>query len=114
MPVETEEQLFAKIYQFPHSNQFEKNLRIIYKNRGSNLNELVCLWKLMDELSSNPQARAYEWARNRPHKLKGPYNNCFDVGLSVPYDDWVIIYTLNSNNINFLRTGTHKDLELYP
>lgn len=43
----------------------------------------------------------------RPHPLKGDYADCMECHLG---GDWLLIWRTTSDEIVFVRTGTHDDL----
>lgn len=45
--------------------------------------------------------------RYRNHPLRGDYKDCFDCHIE---PDWILIYRIEVESIQFLRTGSHADL----
>ncbi|MDR2772644.1 MAG: type II toxin-antitoxin system YafQ family toxin, partial [Elusimicrobiota bacterium] len=41
------------------------------------------------------------------HKLKGFYSGCWECHIT---SDWILIYRINHDTLDLLRTGTHADL----
>ncbi len=46
-------------------------------------------------------------ARHRDHKLTGPWQDFRECHIE---PDWLLIYRLATDEITFVRTGTHSDL----
>ncbi|MBM3236419.1 type II toxin-antitoxin system YafQ family toxin [Candidatus Poribacteria bacterium] len=45
--------------------------------------------------------------RYKDHPLRGDYKGCRDCHIE---SDWILLYRIYENQIQFLRTGTHSDL----
>lgn len=45
--------------------------------------------------------------RNKNHKLKGNYVNCWECHIE---PDWLLIYQLTAEELILIRTGSHADL----
>ena len=46
-------------------------------------------------------------AKNKNHKLKGNYKDCFECHIE---PDWLLIYIKTEHEIILVRTGSHSDL----
>jgi len=82
-----------------YSNRFDKDLKRMLK-RGKDAGKIKgVIRKLINE------ERLDE--RHRDHPLRGNYKGCRDCHIE---PDWLLIYRIDGNQIQFLRTGTHSDL----
>lgn len=81
------------------TTRFLSDLKKI-KKRGYKLEKLDKIAKLLCYGRSLPQ-------RCRPHKLIGEYQDLWECHIE---PDWLLIYRLIEDRIEFIRTGTHSDL----
>lgn len=70
------------------------------KRRSRDLSKLKTVLKYLVEQVPLPQSY-------RDHPLKGEFNDCRECHLE---PDWLLIYSIDGNNLILLRTGTHSDL----
>ena len=81
------------------SNRFDKDLKRMLR-RGKEAEKIKdVIRKLINE------ERLDE--KYRDHPLKGNYKGCRDCHVK---PDWILIYRIYGNQIQFLRTGSHSDL----
>ncbi len=81
------------------SNRFDKDLKRMLR-RGKEAEKIKdVIRKLINE------ERLDE--KYRDHPLKGNYKGCRDCHVE---PDWILIYRIYGNQIQFLRTGSHSDL----
>jgi len=81
------------------ANQFKKDYKLSEK-RGKDLRLLkLIITELVNE-NSLP-------ASNKDHNLTRNYKNCRECHIM---SDWLLIYEIIEDEIQFLRTGTHSDL----
>jgi mRNA interferase YafQ len=82
-----------------YSNRFDKDLKRMLK-RGKDAEKIKdVIRKLINE------ERLDE--RYRDHPLRGNYKGCRDCHIE---PDWILIYRIYGNQIQFLRTGSHSEL----
>ena len=81
------------------SNRFDKDLKRMLR-RGKEAEKIKdVIRKLINE------ERLDE--KYRDHPLKGNYKGCRDCHVE---PDWILIYRIYGNQIQFLRTGSHSAL----
>lgn len=81
------------------SNQFKKDVELLHK-QGKDLAKLKAVMELLIDGKVLP-------ARYKDHPLRGNWKGSRDCHIET---DWVLIYTLTSQDICFERTGTHSEL----
>jgi len=82
-----------------YSNRFDKELKRMLK-RGKEAEKIKdVIRKLINEERLD--------RRYKDHPLRGNYRGCRDCHIE---PDWILIYRIDGNQIQFLRTGTHSDL----
>ncbi len=87
------------MYNAKYSNRFRKDFEKAIK-----LNYNMELIKpVMHRLENGESLEA----KYNDHPLKGEYFNCRECYIE---PDWLLIYKVISENIYFIRTGTHSDL----
>jgi mRNA interferase YafQ len=70
------------------------------KRRGKNVAELIAAIELLAEQGALPPAY-------RPHQLSGEWSGVWECHIE---DDWLLIYTVNDDEVLLIRTGSHADL----
>jgi mRNA interferase YafQ len=70
------------------------------KRRGKDLEELFVAVELLAEQGSLPPAYA-------PHRLSGEWSGVWECHIE---PDWLLIYTVTSEDVLLIRTGTHAEL----
>lgn len=83
------------VFERSFKKDFEKA-----KKRGKDLEKFREIIELLIQGKSLP-------TKNRNHKLKGNYKDCFECHIE---PDWLLIYRKTSREIILVRTGTHSDL----
>lgn len=81
------------------SSQFKRDVRKA-RARGKELSKLRALLKLLIE--REPLA-----ARHRDHPLRGNWKGYREAHIE---SDWLVIYRVEGDELNLVRTGTHSDL----
>lgn len=81
------------------TNQFVKDAKL-QKKRGKNLKKLFLV---IDRLSKDQKLSA----KYKVHKLIGNYKNWQECHIEA---DWLLVYSINSENLILARTGIHSDL----
>ena len=82
-----------------YSKRFERDLKRVIK-RGKDSAKLKDLVKKL--IQQEPLDAKYT-----NHPLKGNYKGCYDCHIE---PDWILIYRIDSDTIQFIRTGSHSDL----
>ena len=80
-------------------SQFKKDFKQA-KKRRKNIDKLSSIVSDLQKMKPLP-------LKNRNHKLKGNYANCWECHIE---PDWLLIYQLNPDSLVLIRTGTHADL----
>lgn len=81
------------------SSRFKKDVKIV-KKRGKDLDKLKSMLSNLIRQDRLPAA-------NRDHPLRGPWKNYREVHIE---PDWLLIYRVNGDELNLVRTGSHSDL----
>ncbi len=81
------------------TKQFAKDLKLMAK-RGKNLD------KMKQVVSCLAKGETLE-TRHRDHALTGTWKPSRDCHIE---PDWILIYTIDDENLRLERTGTHSDL----
>ena len=84
-----------------YTNKFKKDYKLI-KKRGCNLEKLANIVELLCNSCSLPE-------KNQDHPLTNSkeYVNVRECHIS---PDWLLIYRIQGNTLQLLRTGLHSDL----
>jgi len=82
-----------------YSKRFERDLKRAIK-RGKDSTKLKDIVKKLIN-----QEKLDENYKNHP--LKGSYKGCYDCHIE---PDWILIYRIEEDIIQFIRTGSHSDL----
>lgn len=80
-------------------SQFKKDFKKIKKS-GFDLEKLARIISLLQNNKPLP-------TKNRNHKLKGNYVDCWECHIE---PDWLLIYKLTDTEIILIRTGSHSEL----
>jgi mRNA interferase YafQ len=87
------------VKQVLQARQFARDVKRMRK-RGKNLDKLkTIITKLAHGETLEP--------RHRDHALSGNWQNSRDCHIE---PDWILIYTIDEQNLRLERTGTHSDL----
>ena len=70
------------------------------KRRGRDIDELIAAVELLAEQGALPSAY-------RPHRLSGEWGGVWECHIE---DDWLLIYSVNGEEVLLIRTGSHADL----
>ena len=81
------------------TKQFVRDVKRL-RRRGKDIG------KLKTVVGRLAQGRALD-AKHRDHALTGMWKNCRDCHIE---SDWVLIYSMDRNNLRLERTGSHSDL----
>ena len=81
------------------TKQFVRDVKRL-RRRGKDID------KLKTVVGRLAQGRALD-AKHRDHALTGMWKNCRDRHIE---SDWVLIYSMDRNNLRLERTGSHSDL----
>jgi len=87
------------VRNFSRSSQFKRDVKRL-ERRGKNLGSLRIVLGLLVEGKPLP-------AEYKDHPLRGEFAGSRDCHVE---PDWVLIYTIDGNDVRFERTGTHSDL----
>jgi mRNA interferase YafQ len=79
--------------------KFERDVELA-KRRGKDLSKLKTVLAYLVEREPLPK-------HYKDHPLKGEFNDCRECHIE---PDWLLIYSINSNDLILLRTGSHADL----
>ena len=82
-----------------YSKRFERDLKRVTR-RGKDAA------KLKDVIKKLIQQEKLD-ARYKNHPLQGTYKGCYDCHIE---PDWILIYRIKHDLIQFIRTGSHADL----
>jgi len=82
-----------------YSKRFDRDVRRIVK-RGKDTEKLKKVISMLIR-----QEKLDE--RYKDHHLKGNYKDCHDCHIE---PDWILIYRIEGDIIQFVRTGSHADL----
>lgn len=81
------------------TNRFRKDKKKMEK-RGGDFSKLSKILILLQKNKSLPLSA-------RPHKLTGNWNGFWECHIE---SDWLLIYTVDEDAVELIRTGTHADL----
>jgi mRNA interferase YafQ len=81
------------------SNQFKRDLMLVLK-RGKDASALCVLMARL--IAQQPLPASY-----KDHPLKGDWQGYRDAHIEA---DWLLIYRLDRDEVQFVRTGTHADI----
>jgi len=80
-------------------NQFKKDFSLVTKRKK----KIEKLAVIINELQYGKMLPP----KNRNHKLKGNYVNCWECHIE---PDWLLIYKVTETELILIRTGSHSDL----
>ncbi len=81
------------------TKQFGRDIKRM-KKRGKDLDKLKTLVQILAEGQALPE-------RYRDHPLVGQWRPARDSHIE---PDWILIYTVDDENLRLVRTGSHSDL----
>lgn len=82
-----------------YTNRFKKDVKLASK-RGYNMSHL---YMVMQALENGEVLDA----KYKEHQLLGNYKGYLECHIN---PDWLLIYKIDSQDLYFVRTGTHSDL----
>lgn len=82
-----------------YSKRFDRDIKKIIKRRKDTekLRKIIRMLIRQEKLDE----------RYKNHPLKGKYQDCYDCHIE---PDWILIYRIEGDAIQFVRTGSHADL----
>lgn len=87
------------MYKIFRTNAFVKDIKIMQK-RGKDFSKLKLI---IETLASNIRLSP----KQKDHKLIGNWDSFRECHIE---PDWLLIYRINNNTLELIRTGTHADL----
>lgn len=82
-----------------YTSQFKKDIKL-QKKRKKDMEKLKNVMQLLIDEKPLPEEL-------KDHALVGNWKPCRDLHIE---PDWVLIYSIDGNEVCFERTGTHSDL----
>ncbi len=82
-----------------YSKRFDRDMRRIVKRRKDTEKLKIVIRMLIRQEKLDD--------RYKNHPLKGKYKDCYDCHIE---PDWILIYRIEGDAIQFVRTGSHADL----
>ena len=87
------------MYEILRTSQFKRDVKLAQK-RGKATGDLRTVIETLAQAQTLP-------ARYRDHQLKGVFKDCRECHIE---GDWLLIYRIEGNALQLVRTGTHSDL----
>ncbi len=87
------------MFELLRTSQFKRDVKKT-KRRGKDTDRLKTVIVLLAQGRTLP-------AKYKDHQLKGVYKDCRECHLD---PDWLLIYRIEANVLQLVRTGTHADL----
>lgn len=87
------------MYKANFTNRFKKDYKIC-ERRGFDMGAFETVFDILIKTGNLP-------SKYRPHNLSGNYKGFIDAHIKA---DWILIYAIRNNEIDFVRMGTHSDL----
>jgi len=87
------------MYEVERSNSFKKDFKLI-KKRGYDIEKLKEIIIKLQRGEKLP-------LKNKDHNLTGKWSKHRECHIS---PDWLLIYRINDNILELVKTGTHSDL----
>ena len=87
------------MFELLRTSQFKRDVKKT-KRRGKDTDRLKTVIVLLAQGRTLP-------AKYKDHLLKGVYKDCRECHLD---PDWLLIYRIEANVLQLVRTGTHADL----
>ena len=87
------------MYEILRTSQFRRDVKLAQK-RGKDTDHL----KIVIETLACGETLAPEY---RDHQLKGAFKDCRECHIE---GDWLLIYRIEGNLLQLVRTGAHSDL----
>jgi mRNA interferase YafQ len=87
------------VYEILRTSQFKRDVKLAQK-RGKDTGDLR---RVIETLAEGRTLSA----RHGDHQLKGVFKDCRECHIE---GDWLLIYRIEGNLLQLVRTGTHSDL----
>jgi mRNA interferase YafQ len=87
------------MYEILRTSQFKRDVKLAQK-RGKDTGDFRSVIETLAQGQSLP-------AKYRDHQLKGVFKDCRECHIE---GDWLLIYRIEGNALQLVRTGTHSDL----
>jgi len=87
------------MFEILRTSQFKRDAKKVQK-RGRDINRLKTVIVLLAQVRALP-------AQYKDHQLKGVYRDCRECHVE---PDWLLIYRIEANGLQLIRTGSHSDL----
>ena len=87
------------MFEILRTSQFKRDVKKV-KKRGKDTDRLKTVIVLLAQGGTLP-------AKYKDHQLKGVYKDCRECHVE---PDWLLIYRVEANILQLIRTGSHSDL----
>jgi len=87
------------MYEILRTSQFKRDVKLAQK-RGKDSSDLRTVIETLAQGRTLP-------ARYRDHQLKGMFKDCRECHIE---GDWLLVYRIEGQALQLVRTGTHSDL----
>jgi len=87
------------MFEILRTSQFKRDVKKV-KKRGKDTDRLKTVIVLLAQVRTLP-------AKYKDHQLKGVYKDCRECHVE---PDWLLIYRVEANILQLIRTGSHSDL----
>jgi len=87
------------MYEISRTSQFRRDVKLAQK-RGQDTDHLRTVIETL--VQGRPLLPKY-----RDHSLKGVFKDCQECHIE---NDWLLVYRIQGNVLQLIRTGTHSDL----
>ncbi|MBT3297272.1 MAG: type II toxin-antitoxin system YafQ family toxin [Verrucomicrobia bacterium] len=87
------------MFEILRTSQFKRDVKKV-KKRGKDTDRLKTVIGLLAHGRTLP-------AKYKDHQLKGVYKDCRECHVE---PDWLLIYRVEANILQLIRTGSHSDL----
>ena len=87
------------MFEILRTSQFKRDVKKV-KKRGKGTDRLKTVIVLLAQGRTLP-------AKYKDHQLKGVYKDCRECHVEL---DWLLIYRVEANILQLIRTGSHSDL----
>lgn len=87
------------MFKILRTSQFKRDVKKV-KKRGKDTDRLKTVIVLLAQVRTLP-------AKYKDHQLKGVYKDCRECHVE---PDWLLIYRVEANILQLIRTGSHSDL----
>ncbi|MBI2440701.1 MAG: type II toxin-antitoxin system YafQ family toxin [Lentisphaerae bacterium] len=87
------------MYVILRTSQFKRDVKLA-QQRGKNTDHLRTVIEILTQGQTLPP-------QYRDHQLKGAFRDCRKYHIA---GDWLLVYRIEGNLLQLIRTGTHSDL----